>query len=70
VSSFEGVIGTENSSLGADEVSLYHRMFSFCRAAIHRFYCAGLLEWEKLREFMAVLNIIIEVNWIGLKKKK
>jgi hypothetical protein len=29
-----------------------------------------LLEWEKLREVMAVLNVIIEVNWIGLNRKK
>jgi hypothetical protein len=39
VSSIQGAICTENSSMGPDEVSLYHRMSSFCRVAIHRFYC-------------------------------
>jgi hypothetical protein len=37
VSSFQGAIGTENSSLGPDEVSLFQRMSSFSRVAIHRF---------------------------------
>jgi hypothetical protein len=43
VSSFHRAICTENSSLGPDEVSLFHRMFSFRRVAIHRFYSISLL---------------------------
>jgi hypothetical protein len=39
VSSFQGAICTENISLGPDEVSLFYRMSSFCRIAIHRFHC-------------------------------
>jgi hypothetical protein len=39
VSSFQMVICTENSSLGPDEVSLFHRMSSFRRVAIHMFHC-------------------------------
>jgi hypothetical protein len=39
VSSFQDAICTENSSLGPDEVSLFHKMSSFRRVAIHRFYC-------------------------------
>jgi hypothetical protein len=39
VFSFEGIIYTENSSLGPDEVFLFHRMSLFRRVAIHRFYC-------------------------------
>jgi hypothetical protein len=39
VSSFHRAISTENSSLGPDEVSLFHRMSSFHRVAIHRFHC-------------------------------
>jgi hypothetical protein len=39
VSSFHMAICTENSTLGPDEVSLFHRMSSFCRVAIHRFHC-------------------------------
>jgi hypothetical protein len=33
VSSFQGVIYTDNSSLGPDEVSLFHRMSSFYMVA-------------------------------------
>jgi hypothetical protein len=36
VSSFQGAICTEHS-LRLDEVSVFHRMSSFCRVAIHRF---------------------------------
>jgi hypothetical protein len=39
VSSFQGAMSTENSSLGPDEVSMIDRMSLFCRAAIHRFHC-------------------------------
>jgi hypothetical protein len=39
VSSFQGAICTEKSSLGPDEVSLFHRVSSFRRVAIHRFHC-------------------------------
>jgi hypothetical protein len=39
VSSFHRAISTKNSSSGPDEVSLFHRMSSFRRAAIHRFHC-------------------------------
>jgi hypothetical protein len=42
VSSFHRAICTENSILGPDEVSLFHRMSSFRRAAIHRFHCVAL----------------------------
>jgi hypothetical protein len=42
VSSFHRAIKTENSSLGPDEVALFHRMSSFRRAAIHRFHCISL----------------------------
>jgi hypothetical protein len=39
VSSFHRAICTENvSSLGSDEVSLFHRISSFHRVAIHRFH--------------------------------
>jgi hypothetical protein len=38
VSSFQGGICTEDSSLVPDEVSLFHRMSLFRRAAIHRFH--------------------------------
>jgi hypothetical protein len=40
VSSFHRAMCTENSSLGQDEVSLFHRMSSFRRVAIHRFHCS------------------------------
>jgi hypothetical protein len=40
VTSFQGAICTENSSLGPDEVSLYYKVSSFCRVAIHRFDCS------------------------------
>jgi hypothetical protein len=39
VSSFQGAICTVKSSLGPDEVSLFHRMSSFRRVSIHRFHC-------------------------------
>jgi hypothetical protein len=39
VSSFHRAICTENSNLGPDEVSLFHRMSSFHRVAIHTFHC-------------------------------
>jgi hypothetical protein len=39
VSSFYRPICTENSSLEPDQVSLFHRMSSFCRVASHRFHC-------------------------------
>jgi hypothetical protein len=39
VSSFHRAISTENRGLGPDEVSLFHRMSSFRRVAIHRFHC-------------------------------
>jgi hypothetical protein len=43
VSSFHCAIYTENSSLGLGEVSLFHRMSLFHRAAIHRFHCTTIL---------------------------
>jgi hypothetical protein len=39
VSSFHRAICTENSNLGPDEVSLFHRMSSIRRVVIHRFHC-------------------------------
>jgi hypothetical protein len=39
VFTFQGAICTENSSLGSDEVSLFYRMSSFRKVAIHRFHC-------------------------------
>jgi hypothetical protein len=42
VSSFQRAICTEESILGLDEVSLFHRMPSFCRAAIHKFECIAI----------------------------
>jgi hypothetical protein len=42
VSSFQRAISTENSILGPDEVSLFHRMSSFRRVAIPRFHCITL----------------------------
>jgi hypothetical protein len=39
VSSFHRLICTENSNLGPDELSLFYRMASFRRVAIHRFHC-------------------------------
>jgi hypothetical protein len=42
VSSFHRAFCTENSILGPDQVSLFHRMSSFRRVAIHRFHCTSL----------------------------
>jgi hypothetical protein len=42
VYSFHMAICTENSSLGPDEVSLFHRMSSFRRVATHRFHCTHM----------------------------
>jgi hypothetical protein len=39
VSPFQGAICTENSSLEPDKLSLFHRMSSFRRVAIHKFHC-------------------------------
>jgi hypothetical protein len=41
VFSFHRAINNENSSLGPDEVSLFHRMSLFRRVYIHRFHCTA-----------------------------
>jgi hypothetical protein len=46
VSSFQSAICTENSSLGPDGVSLFHRMSSCHRVDIHRFCCQCMHTWN------------------------
>jgi hypothetical protein len=41
VSSFYRAICTENSFLGPNDVSLFHRMSSFHRVVIYRFHCSS-----------------------------
>jgi hypothetical protein len=53
VSSFHRAVSTENSSLGPGEVSLFHRMSSFRRVAIHRFHCSITYIWVFSSIFMA-----------------
>jgi hypothetical protein len=65
VSSFNRAICTENSSLGPDEVSLFPRMSSFRRVAIHRFH-SNLCNWLFSDPIFLKLSII---SWLHCKKK-
>jgi hypothetical protein len=57
VSSFQKAVSTENSFLGIEEVSLFHRMSSFRRVAIHRFHCTCIQEKQKFQEYYFILGV-------------
>jgi hypothetical protein len=58
VSSFHRAICSENSSFGPDEVSLFHRMSSFRRVAIHRFHCIYSVIYFLIAFIYLFINII------------
>jgi hypothetical protein len=65
VSSFHRAIFTENNSLGPDEVSLFHRMSSFRRVAIHMFHCNCILISDQLSPvcFEKLNALVVTVAW-------
>jgi hypothetical protein len=71
VSSFQGAICTENSNLGPDEVSLFHRMSLFRRVAIYRFHCTSFivsLLWQQNMQWKTQKSRKWVLYW-GFKKK-
>jgi hypothetical protein len=62
---FHRAICTENTSLGPDETSLFHRMSSFRRVAIHRFHCittpTAIVLWVTI--IAAIPDISTNLPW-------